>query len=68
MSYRWKTVEVRTNRLEDKLNELQGAGFEIIKADLLNWEPSLQTGLYLVLARQAVSIPQVKYHVPMTAE
>jgi hypothetical protein len=68
MSYKWKTLEARTNKLEMKLNELESSGFEIIKVDLMNWEPSLQSGLYLILARQpiqAASIPGVKFHIPL---
>ena len=54
MSYYWKVVETRSELLQNKLNELQSVGCEIIKVDLLSWDEKLRSGHYNIIARQAI--------------
>ena len=57
MGYYWKVIETRSELLQNKLNELQSTGCDIIKIDLLSWDEKLRSGHYNIIARQAISAP-----------
>jgi hypothetical protein len=62
MGYYWKVVETRSELLQNKLNELQAAGCEIIKIDLLSWDEKVRSGTYNIIARQAMAAPTQQPH------
>lgn len=57
MSSQWKVVEAKSDFLQNRLNELQSAGYEIVKVDLLIYNEQLQLARYLIIARRSAAVP-----------
>lgn len=57
MQFQWKIIETRSDALQNRLNELQASGHEIVKIDMLFYSDQLQIAKYLIIARQAITAP-----------